>query len=100
MAGRLQLWLLGQAVLAALVTQADGRIAVMGCGALRPDTIGAVRQATGLDEMHFSAQVEEPSAMVYRNAALAMGSAAPSREFVRIGTDPALVRATIAAARA
>ena len=98
--GRAPTAVLGQDVLAALVKQADGRIAVMGCGALRPDTIGGVRRATGLEEMHFSAQVEEPSGMVYRNPALAMGSVAPSREFVRIGTDPDLVRATIAAARA
>ena len=91
---------LGQAVLANLVKQADGRIGVMGCGALRPETIGAVRRATGLEEMHFSAQVEVPSGMVYRNAGLTMGSAAASREFLHVGTDPALVRATIAAARA
>lgn len=91
--------ILGQTLLASLVKQADGRIAIMGCGALRPDTIGPVRRATGLEELHFSAQIEEPSLMLYRNQALAMGNAAPSREFIRIATDPALVRATIAAAQ-
>ena len=89
----------GRKVLAALVQQARGRIAVMGCGGLRADNIAAVRRLTGLTELHFSAQVLLPSGMAYRNTALAMGSAGEAREFVRVGTDPDAVWATIAAAR-
>ena len=38
--------------------------------------------------------------MAYRNPALAMGGAAVEREYLRFVTDPDLVHATIAAARA
>ena len=90
----------GAALLADLVRQAAGRIIILGCGALRPDTIGQVRRATGLAELHFSAQINLASGMQFRNENLTMGAAANAREFIHIGTDPALVRATIAAARA
>ena len=90
----------GLALLAALVKQAAGRIVILGCGALRPDTIGAVREGAGLEELHFSAGATVPSGMRYRRDNLPMGSAPSEREFVHVGTDPELVRATIAAARA
>ncbi len=89
----------GQHLLAALHRQAAGRIIVMGCGALRRDTIAEVHRATGLAEFHFSAPIETPSPMRHRNPALAMGAAGTAREFTRTGTDPALIRATIAALR-
>jgi copper homeostasis protein len=90
----------GHERLAALVRQSAGRIAVMGCGALRADNIAAIRHRTGLTELHFSAQISIPSGMTHRNTALAMGSAGEAREFIHVGTDPDAVRATIAAARA
>ncbi len=90
----------GVAALRGLVTQAAERISIMACGGLRPDTIGPVRQGSGVEEMHFSAQVAEPSGMVFRRAGLAMGTVPAAREFVRVGNDDDLVRATIAAARA
>jgi copper homeostasis protein len=90
----------GLPLLKSLVAQAAGRIIILGCGALRTDSIGQVRRAAGLTELHFSAQVEVPSAMRHRNKKLAMGGAPAKREFIHIGTDPDLVRATIAAARA
>ena len=89
--------LAGAPLLAALHHQAAGRIVVIGCGALRPDTIGQVIAATGLTELHFSAQTDIPSRMRFRNNQLMMGAAPNSREYLHIGTDPALVRATIAA---
>ena len=90
----------GLGVLTALVKQAAGRIVVLGCGALRPDSIGVVRRAAGLEEMHVSAQCVAASGMVYRRGDLTMGNAPAEREFQHIATDQALVRATIAAARA
>ena len=89
----------GLALLARLHARAAGRIAVMGCGGLRPTTIAAAARA-GLAELHFSAPVIQDSAMLFRNPALAMGGADAAREYQRVLTDPHLVRATIAAARA
>ncbi len=89
----------GLALLRRLVAHAAGRIVVMGCGALRPDTIAAVARA-GLPELHFSAPRQEDSPMVFRNPMLAMGGEAAEREYLRTLTDAELVRATIAAARA
>lgn len=89
----------GVGMLAALVRQAAGRIIVLGCGALDTATIGAVRREAGLAELHFSAPAVVASAMGYRNPALAMGGDNPEREYRHTVTDPARVRAMIAAAR-
>jgi copper homeostasis protein len=90
----------GLATLRRLVEQAAGRIVVMACGGLRPDNIGTVVRETGVPELHFSTQIQVPSLMQYKKAALTMGGAPAEREFYQIGTDVDLVRATIAAARA
>jgi len=82
-----------------LVRLAADRIIVMGCGALRPDTISKVRKQARLSELHFSAKIDLPSSMTYRNEGLAMGATPLAREFLRLGTDSSLVRATIRAAR-
>jgi len=89
----------GLPTLRRLAAQAAGRIVVMGCGALRPDSIGVVCREAGLSELHFSAQVRVPSTMQYRNDWLTMGGAPAEREYYQIGTDIDVVRATIAAAR-
>jgi copper homeostasis protein len=89
----------GTAELARLVRQAGGRIIVLGCGGFRADTIGKVRRAAGLAELHFSAPLEMASGMQYRKDDLAMGSAPLEREFMQVGTDPELVRTIIAAAQ-
>lgn len=89
----------GLALLQRLVAHAAGRIVVMACGGLRPDTIAAVARA-GLPELHFSAPSQQDSPMVFRNPRLAMGGEAAEREYLRTLTDAELVRATIAAARA
>ncbi len=90
----------GLQTLRKLATQAAGRIVVLGCGELRPDSVGMVARETGLKEMHFSAQVAVPSSMKFRNTTLTMGGAAAEREYRHVGTDIDLVRAVIAAARA
>jgi copper homeostasis protein len=89
----------GVAVLAQLVKQAGKRIVILGCGALDPDNIAAVRRATGLTELHFAALKNVPSAMLYRNPRVGMGGVDLDREYLTTVTDPALVAATIAAAK-
>ena len=90
----------GVDLLAALVGKAQGRIVILGCGALAPDTIGDVRRKTGLTEMHFAALKDVPSAMRYRNPKVGMGGTDLDREYRNTVTDERLVAATIAAARA
>ncbi|MGN6307049.1 MAG: copper homeostasis protein CutC [Mesorhizobium sp.] len=90
----------GADLLAALVEKAAGRIIILGCGALAPDTIGAVRRRTGLTEMHFASLKDVPSAMRYRNPKVGMGGSDLDREYRNTVTDGGLVAATIAAARA
>jgi copper homeostasis protein len=80
--------------------QAGDRIVVMACGALAPDNIAAVARETGVPEFHFAALKTVPSGMAYRNPGVGMGSTALDREYSNTVTDPALIRATIAAARA
>jgi copper homeostasis protein len=80
--------------------RAAGRIIVMACGELDPDNIAQVKRETGLTEFHFAALKTEPSGMLYRNPAVGMGGTELDREYTNTVTDPALIRATIAAARA
>lgn len=89
----------GLDLLARLARQAAGRIIVLGCGELDETNIAAVAARAGLTELHFAALRTEPSPMRFRNASVAMGSADQLREYQRTGTDPARVRAIIAASR-
>ena len=88
----------GVELLGQLVRQAAGRIVILGCGDLGVETIGRVRREAGLMELHFSAPAVVASAMRYRNTSLAMGGDDPEREYRHTVTDPARVRAMIAAA--
>jgi copper homeostasis protein len=90
----------GADLMAALVRQGGERIVVLGCGALDPANISAVRAKTGLKEMHFAALKDVASAMRYRNRQVGMGGTDLDREYRNTVTDAALVAATIAAARA
>ena len=89
----------GADLLAELVGKADGRIVILGCGALDPAGIGTVRRRTGLSEMHFASLKDVPSAMRYRNPKVGMGGTDLDREYRNTVTDAALVAETIAAAR-
>lgn len=80
--------------------RADGRIVIMACGALDANNIARVRQATGVDEMHFAALHTVKSAMSFRNPHVGMGGTAIEREYEITLTDVDAVRATIAAAKA
>lgn len=89
----------GIEILKDTVALADGRIVVMGCGALDVDNIAKVRCATGVDEMHFAALKTIKSGMEFRNPHVGMGGTAIEREYEITLTDVDAVRATIAAAR-
>ncbi|HVO00949.1 MAG TPA: copper homeostasis protein CutC [Candidatus Cybelea sp.] len=79
--------------------QASGRIIIMACGELGPDTIAQVVRETGGREFHFAALKTIPSDMAYRNPSVGMGGTALDREYSVTVTDPELIRATIAACR-
>jgi copper homeostasis protein len=82
------------------VRLAAGRIVVMACGALDEHNIAEVRQATGVDEMHFAALKTIKSGMAFRNPHVGMGGTAIEREYEITLTDAEAVRRTIAAAKA
>lgn len=79
---------------------ANGRIVVMACGALDENNIAQVREATGVDEMHFAALKTIKSGMGFRNEHVGMGGTAIEREYEITLTDTDAVRRTIAAAKA
>jgi copper homeostasis protein len=79
---------------------ATGRIVIMACGALDESNIAQVRQATGVDEMHFAALKTIKSGMGFRNPHVGMGGTAIEREYEITLTDTDAVRRTIAAAKA
>jgi copper homeostasis protein len=83
----------GQARLAQLVAQAQGRLVVMPGGGLSPENIGAVWAATGAHEFHLSAKAPVDSGMRYRNSEVAMGATAPISEFTWFMTDAGKVAA-------
>lgn len=89
----------GAALLADLVRQAGDRIVILGCGALDETNIAAVRDRTGLKEMHFAALMDVPSGMAFRNPHVGMGGTEHDREYWLTLTDPARVAAIIAAAK-
>ncbi len=88
----------GLALLRKLITQAAGRIVIMGCGELNADNIATVRAAE-LTELHFSAPNDVPSPMRWRNPDVGMSATDGAREYRLTVTNPERVRATIAAAR-
>lgn len=87
-------------ILRQAVAQAGDRIVIMGCGALDAGNIAAVRDRAGLKEMHFAALRTVPSGMRFRNPHVGMGGTEKDREYELTITDPQVVRATVAAAKA
>jgi copper homeostasis protein len=90
----------GMDILKETAALANGRIVVMACGALDETNIAQVRNATGVDEMHFAALKTVPSGMGFRNPHVGMGGTAIEREYEITLTDTEAVRRTIAAAKA
>ncbi|MDR3494701.1 MAG: copper homeostasis protein CutC [Ancalomicrobiaceae bacterium] len=89
----------GLATLKRTVEKAAGRIKIMACGALAPDTIARVRDETGAPELHFATLTTIASGMTWSNPNVGMGGTARSREYELTVTDGELAAATIAAAR-
>ena len=81
----------GSAVLARLVQQAGGRIAVMAGGGVRPGNAARLVAGTGVGEVHLRAAEPAPSASRHVNPAL------PYDDGTRLRTSAALVRAVRAA---
>ena len=77
----------GSAALARLVEQADGRVAVMAGGGVRPENVVRLVAGTGVDEVHLRAAEPAPSASRHVNPAL------PYDDGTRLRTSAAVVRA-------
>jgi copper homeostasis protein len=65
--------ILGSERLNALVHAAKGRIAVMACGNVRPDTLHQIATSTGAREFHAALRTAAPSPVTFRNRNLSMG---------------------------
>jgi len=89
----------GASLLAELVRRAENRIVILGCGGLDAQNIAAIRDRTGLREMHFAALKDLPSGMRFRNPHVGMGGTELDREYRLTLTDPGAVAAAIAALR-
>lgn len=89
----------GTPLLRDLVETAGNRIIILGCGGLEKTDITAVRDATGLKEMHFAALKDVPSLMIYRNPNVGMGGTDVDREYRTTITDQARVARTLTAVR-
>ena len=88
----------GRELLRDLVKAADSRIIILGCGGLEHADIAAIRDFTGLKELHFAALRDIPSPMAYRNPNVGMGGSDLDREYRLTVTDEDLVAEKIKAA--
>lgn len=86
----------GVDLLQRLNRQAAGRIILMAGSGVTEDNIRDIRQATGLNEFHFSGRESQPSAMQYVNSDLYMGRPG-ANEAALDYTTARRVRASIAA---
>jgi len=84
-------------LVADLVSQSDGRIAVMPGGGVSEENILEVLERTGAREVHFTAFSRRESAMDYRNDGPMMGAASVPGEYERLVTDVERVRAFLRA---
>jgi copper homeostasis protein len=90
-------------ILKGTVAAAQGRLKIMACGGLDAANIAGVLRGSDADELHFAALSVTKSPMRFRNEHVGMagtGETNSEREFEITVTDEAMVRATIAAARA
>jgi copper homeostasis protein len=85
----------GLHAIAALQTQADGRITLLAGGGLRHDLVAPLRRV-GVQEFHLSARSSFPSPMEYRRPDIPMGAPAVPGEYERRAADPEILRAMLA----
>lgn len=71
-----------QETIAQLVRHAQGRIAVMPGGGIKPENARSLVELTGVREIHVGLRSAVPSPMLHRNAQIAMGSI-DGREYQR-----------------
>ena len=83
--GQKPTFLEGQKLLEMLVAQADGRIVVLGCGALDESNMAVAARST-VPELHFAALRDVKSAMSWRNTDVGMGGTALDREYTVLNT--------------
>ena len=88
----------GAACIAGLVQQAGRRIAVMAGGGINAQTLPDLIQATGVNEVHFSARISAASPMTFRRPRVFMGKTYSPDEYNRQTADEAAIRQVIAAA--
>lgn len=90
---------LGADLLGALLKRAEGRIVILGCGGLRPDSVGTVLRRVPLLEIHFSALRPVGSRTETQCGQGERLSFGTHEEEARLVTSGEQVAATIAAAR-
>ena len=88
----------GLDLIAALVEQARDRIVVMPGGGITERNIAKIVAGSGAREFHFAALGPAAGRMAYRNPRVFMGGELRPPEYTLSVTDPASVRAVIAAA--
>ncbi len=86
----------GISVIAALVKQATGRIAVMAGAAINVTNARDILARTGVREIHATARVPAPSRMQYRNQRISMGTI-DSNDYSRLVTTEKKVSDLMAA---
>lgn len=84
--------LAGIDLLARLVREAAGRIAVVPAGGVAPENAARVLRESGARELHFTAAASEPSAMLHRNPRSRMGSGRTTGEYELRRTQSERVR--------
>jgi copper homeostasis protein len=90
----------GVDLLAELIKQANGRIAIMPGSGINEDTVELVVSKTRAQEVHFSAMAFKESAMVFRNQQIAGMGSEEGGEFKLRTVDPDRVRKIRALAEA
>lgn len=87
----------GAPLIAELVRQAAGRIAIMVGGGITPQNAARVAAATGAPELHFAAMTSSPSPATFLNPRAFMGGVLRQPEYSRQVTSLDLIAATMAA---
>ena len=85
----------GAATIAAMVTHARGRICILPGGGITPDSVKALVDATGVEEVHLTGASARASAMVYRAPHVEIGTPPPRSEYEWAQTDAATIRTVV-----
>lgn len=82
---------LGTEMIAKLIQQANGRIAIMPGSGVNENNVAEIIKKTGAQEIHFSAVVYRDSQMYFRNEAIAGMGSTQGDEFKLRTVDPEIV---------